>query len=932
MTRNNPAISAIAIRLHTKRLFLFSTLLLLYIIQVKAADIVPSSLTCEFVENPLGLASTSPRFSWMIAANEKNVRQTAYELLVSETLAELHVSGTTTWHSGKVSSDQSVLVEWAGKSLKPFQRYYWKVRVFDANGTASAWSDPAWFETAMLSHEDWQAHWIGDGRPQFERDEDFYQDDGMPLFRKEFEVKKDIASARLYICGLGYYEASFNGSKVGDNVLDPGWTAHRKEALYVTYDVTNKIKGGQNVAAVRLGNGWYNPLPIRLFGRFNLRDYQQTGRPVLKAQILLTYKDGTTETIVTDESWLTTEGPIVRNNVYLGERYDARLEVKNWNRRGTDPSLWKPAIIEKGPDGILVPQLQPAVRIREVISPVGIWQTAQGSYMIDMGINFAGVARIKVKGSQGTKVVLRYGEDVHADSTLNWMTSVAGQIKSAWGLQGGPGAPPDAYQEDTYILKGEKEEEYTPAFTFHGFRYVEVFGWPGKLTTDDIQGIRLAADLKTKGTFSCSNDMFNQLHDVTLRTFLSNVFSVQSDCPAREKMGYGGDIFAVAESYIYNFDMANFYWKTVRDFINDQRPEGGMTEIAPHTGIADRGLGDESGPLGWQLAFPYVQKKVYEFYGDKRIIEHCYPMLVKQMDFIQSKVINGLFHWDIGDHNALDPRAEAFSASAFYYHHAKLIAEFADILGKDGDAKRYEELAETIQKRITNKYLVPGTGRFDNATQAAQLFALYYGLSPEADLTFDVLMSEYERHGWHVSTGIFATKMGFDVLREHDRNDVAYRLVNQRDYPSWGYMLAEGATTLWETWKYPESSPSQNHPMFGSTEEWFYRSLGGINPLAPGFKEVLVKPQPAGDLSWAKASYRSPYGPIVSEWEIDSETYRLSVEIPANTVGEVHVKAKKEDTVKANPAASFAGWKDGYAVYHISSGKYSFEVNYLLEL
>ncbi|WP_028296113.1 family 78 glycoside hydrolase catalytic domain [Olivibacter sitiensis] len=910
-----------------KKVILFSVLSLVWALHVKAADFFPTSLTCEFAENPLGLATSSPRFSWAIAAGRNDVKQSAYELLVSETVDGLQAAETTTWCSGKVHSDQSVLVEWNGKPIKPFQRYYWKVRVFNVEGIASEWSDPAWFETAMLSQKDWKAHWIGDGQQQFEKDEEFYQDDPMPLFRKEFDVKRDIASARLYICGLGYYEASFNGKKVSENILDPGWTAHRKEVLYVTHDVTGMIKKGKNVAGVMLGNGWYNPLPLRLFGRFNLRDHQQTGRPIVKAQLLLTYKDGTTETIVTDESWSTAKGPVIRNNIYLGERYDAQLEVKNWNRAGTDPSLWKPAVIEQGPDGLLVPQLQPPVRIREVVKPVSVWQTEQGSYIVDMGVNFAGVARIKLKGSRGTQVTLRYGEDIYADSTLNWMTSVAGQIKSAWGIKGGPGAPPDAYQEDAYVLKGGATEEYTPHFTFHGFRYVEVFGWPGKLTTENVEGIRLAANLKTNGTFACSNDMFNQLHDVTLRTFLSNVFSVQSDCPAREKMGYGGDMFAVAESYIYNFDMASFYWKTVRDFINDQRPEGGITEIAPFTGIADKGLGDDSGPLGWQLAFPYLQKKVYEFYGDKRIIAHCYPMFVKQMDFIQSKAINGLFHWDIGDHNALDPRAEAFSASAFYYHHAKLIAEFAAILGKDEDAARHETLAANIKRLITRKYLMPGTGRFDNATQAAQLFALYYDFSPEADLTFDVLLKEYERHNWHLSTGIFAAKMGFDVLRKKNMNHIAYRLANQRDFPSWGYMLAEGATSLWESWQYPESSPSQNHPMFGSTEEWFFRSLLGINPAKPGFKEVQIKPQPGGDLTWAKGTYNSPYGLIVSDWAIVGNTYTIAVEIPGNTTATVYVKSKKDGVVRATPGASFVQWEDGFAVYSVASGKYLFETD-----
>lgn len=891
------------------------------------ADFKATQLRCEYIENPLGIDIVKPRLSWIVISSINNVKQNTYEIIISNNENILKENKGNVWESGKIQSDESVQITYNGKPLQSFTRYYWKVRITDTNNKESEWSEIAWFETAMLANSDWTANWIGDGRKQFTKDEDFYQDDPMPLFRKDFSVKKQINSARLYICGLGYYETFMNGEKISENVLDPGWTAHRKQALYITHDITNSVKQGNNTIGVMLGNGWYNPLPLQLFGRFNLRSHQQTGRPVVKAQLRITYTDGSTETIATDESWQAIQGPIIRNNVYLGEHYDARAEVKNWNKNNIRASNWKPAIIENGPDGILTPQMQPAVQIKEIVKPIHIWKTKEGTYIVDMGINFAGVARIRVKGANGTHITLRYGENIHPDSTLNWLTTTPGHIKSMWGLKGGPGAPADAIQEDSYILKGNGTEEYMPRFTFHGFRYVEIKGWPGKPALHDIDGIRMYADLETDGTFACSNEMFNQLHEVTKRTFLSNVFSVQSDCPGREKMGYGGDMVATAESFIYNFNMANFYRKTVQDFINDQTPEGGMTEIVPYTGIADRGIGGESGPLGWQLAFPYLQKQLYDFYGDKQIIEHSYPAFVKQMEFIQSKTIEGLFHWDIGDHVAIDPRAEAFSACAFYYEHARLITEFATILGKTEDANHYKALCEEIKKAIIRKYLIPGTGRFDNATQGAQAFALYYGLSPEPELSFDVLLKEYERHNWHISTGIFSCKMAFDILRESNRNDIAYRLVNQRDYPGWGYMLAQGATTLWESWEYPENGSSQNHPMFGSTEEWFYRSLLGINPGKPGFKEIVIKPQPTGDLTWAKGSYQSIHGKITSDWRIVDGTYTLSIELPANTSGLVYVKTKKDAPVKTETGVKFLHWENGYAIYQVPSGRYDFHTS-----
>ena len=886
-----------------------------------------TSLNCEQISNPLGIDTKNPMLSWIIESPENNIQQSAYEIVVSDDKAMIEKNAGDTWSTGKISSDETVFIKYGGNTLKPFTRYYWKVKVYDQNGTASDWSATAWFETAILDDSDRKASWIGDGNKQFERDEDFYQDDPMPLFRKTISVGKQIKTARLYICGLGYYEAFINGKKVSDNMLDPGWTAHKAQALYVVHDVTGMIKTGQNALGVMLGNGWYNPLPMRLFREYNLRDVQQTGRPVLKAQLLINYTDGSSETICTDETWKTTPGPVIRNNVYLGEHYDARKEIKNWNKVGINESGWKNAVISEGPSGQLEVQMQPPVIVGEVVKAVRVYEYKPGIYIVDMGINFAGVARIKVKGPKGTKVNIRYGENIHPDGSLNWYTTTAGHIKSMWNLTGGPGAPADAYQEDSYILKGEGTEVYAPLFTFHGFRYLEITGWPGKPDVNNFEGLRMYADLKTTGEFECSNDMFNKLHEITMRTFLSNVFSVQSDCPGREKMGYGGDIVATAESFIYNFDMGNFYRKTVRDFINDQRPEGGMTEIAPHTGIALNSIGDGSGPLGWQLAFPYTQKQLYDFYGDIRIIENSYPAFVKQMEFINSKAIDGLFHWDIGDHVALDPRAEAFSACTFYYEHARLITQFANILGKTEDARKYEALCARIKNAIVRKYYIPNTGRFDNATQAAQAFALYYGLSPDPKASLDVLMKEYERHDWHVATGIFACKMAFDVLRETNNNETAYRVANQRDYPGWGHMVAEGATTLWESWDYPDNGSSQNHPMFGSTEEWFYRSLLGINAAKPGFKEIIIKPQPAGDLKWAKGSYQSIRGMIVSDWMIEDDTYTLYVEIPANTTALVYIQTANPGKVKSDPLAAYVEYLDGYAIYKVPSGKYVFKAD-----
>jgi alpha-L-rhamnosidase len=926
----------IDMRLSVRKFFLIIFCLTSRVFVYADAPLQPNGLTCEYIQNPLGIDGKQPRFTWNFISSERNQMQSAYEVIVSDNLKAIQQSVGNIWSAGKVTSSQSIQVEYNGQPLKSFTRYYWRVKVYNQNNDASAWSKINFFETAMLDAKDWKAKWIGDDSKQFERDEDFYKDDRMPLFRKDFTIIKNISSARLYISGLGYYEAYFNGKKTGDHVLDPGFTTYKNQVLYVTYDITAQIKKGKNVAGIMLGNGWYNPLPLRLFGRFNLRDVQQTGRPCVKAEIHLQYNDGTTDIITTDESWKTAPGPILRNNVYLGEKYDARLEQKNWCLPNAELSAWKNVSVIEGPSGRLTAQMQPPIRVTKIIQPLRMTETGKDTFIVDMGQNFAGVARIKLRAPAGAKINLRYGEDLLADGRMNYFTTVAGQIKEQWHLSGGPGAPATAWQMDEYIAKGAGVEVWSPRFTFHAFRFVEITGWQGKPTLNEIEGLRMNSDLESNGTFACSNDMFNKLHEAIKWTFLSNVFSVQSDCPGREKMGYGADMVVTSGAYAYNFNMANFYRKTVSDFANEQQPDGGITEIAPYTGIADRGYGGESGPLGWELAFPYLQNLLYEYYGDERVIADNYEALKRQIDFLKSKARDNNFYWDISDHEALDTKPEAFSATLFYFHHVQLAAKFAGILGKKEDSVKYANLGQQIQKTIVSKYYIPHTGRFDNATQSAQIMALWYGISPDKDSSFKILMNEFERHDMHVSTGIFSTKMMFDILREQNKNDIAYTIANQKDFPGWGYMLSKGATTLWETWKYPDNAPSQNHPMFGSIDEWFYRSLLGINAAAPGFKKIIIKPQPVKELTWATGNYISVHGNIVSDWNISDNKYNLKVSIPPNTTAEIWIRCKEHAEIMENnkPIVQENGLKllryeNGYAVIATGSGDYFFTTEFI---
>lgn len=908
----------------------FLIIALLVVFSVNAFSFQPVNLRCEYIKNPLGI-STTPMLSWEAEASSRAQEQLFYEIIVADNEENLLNQKALVWKSGKRKSDQSINVFYQGKPLKSFTRYYWKVRIYNQEGKASAWSETAWWETAMLKAADWKAQWIGDGTIPPATTEDFYKADPAPLFRKSFHIKKEIKTARLYIAGLGYYEASINGSRIGDHVLDPGWTNYGKQILYNTYDITSQLQSGENVVGVVLGNGFFNPIPMRVFKL--LREYLYIGRPCVKAQIRVAYTDGSVETITTDTSWKTAPGPIIRNNVYLGEQYDANQEIANWDHPSANDSQWKQASLSDIPAGELIPQMQPPIRVTEIIRPVRMTETRPGEFIFDMGQNFAGVARIKVKGPKGTMIKIRYGEDVYSDGSLNVMTSVGGQVKTVWNANWDtPGQPQTAWQEDCYILKGEGEEVWSPRFTFHGFRYVEITGWPGRPALDQIEGLRMNSDLQRTGTFACSNEMFNKLNKAIDYTFLSNVFSVQSDCPAREKFGYGGDIVGIARSFLWFYDMENFYRKAVNDYANDQRPSGGMTETAPFNGIADQGLGENSGPVGWQLAFGYMQKRLYEFYGDIRTIEQFYPTFARQVEFLRSKAEEHIIDRCINDHESLEERIPALFATAHYYHHVILLAEFAGLTNRKNDATTYTRLAEEIKQSFIKKFLQPGTGKVGNQTQGAQAFALYYHLLPEneKEAAFHILLKAIEERDGHIAAGIFGVPAILEVLRRNDRNDIAYKMVNKRTFPGWGHMIESGATTVWETWKYSDNVYSHNHPMFGSVGEWFYQALLGINPAAPGFKRIIIKPQPTADLTWAKGSFHSIYGEIISDWTKTESTFTLKVSIPANTTAKIYLPSTKASSIKEDgkPVDRSGIQVEGrYSCLDVKSGNYIFSID-----
>jgi alpha-L-rhamnosidase len=877
-----------------------------------------TDLRCENLKKPIGIDTKTPGFSWKFIARGRNKHQSAYEIELGDSANMNNPS----WSSGKIISEDNILIRYGGSPLQSFTRYYWHVKIYDENDSASDWTAPVWFETAVMDPSDWNASWISDSKKNPQKPEDYYLENRMPLFRKTFNAAKPIKSARLYVSGLGYYEAYLNGKQVGDQVLDPGFTKYSKTVLYSVYNVTTMLHKGENLAAVSLGSGWWDPLPMLIFGRYDLRKIQETGRPCVRAMLRIVYNDDSTEFVSTDASWITAPGPVVNNSVYLGETYDARLEQKNWNRGAIDSTQWENATVVKGPGGTMFSQMQPPIRITKEIKPVKIKKIGIDSFLVDMGQNFAGVVRIKLKGDTGRQVGIRYGEDTMSDGTLNYMTTVATQIK---GGGGGPGAPDTAWQQDNYILKGGPKEVWHPSFTFHGFRYLLVMGWPGTPKPEDITGLRMNSDLDTNGDFACSNQMYNQIHKMVQWTFLSNVFSVQSDCPGREKMGYGGDMVGTANAFIYNYDMFGFYSKAIHDFADEQLSNGAITEIAPFTGIADMGYGGNSGPLGWQLAFPYLQDQLYEYYGDKNIIATYYQAFKKQMEFLQSKAVNNLFSVDIGDHETLDSKPVAFNAACFYYHHVLLAEKFSVIMNDSVYEKKMFTLAGNIKQAIVNKYYNANTGAFDNGSESSQAFGLWYGLSPDKQKSLKVLIDAVRINKGHISTGLFSTKMLLNVLTSNGLDPVAYAVTTKEGFPGWGYMISKGATTIWERWAETGTVYSQNHPMFGSIDAWFYNAILGITPAEPGFKTILIKPRLIKQLIWAGGTYHSVMGDIVSSWKKSGIGLEMKVTIPPNTRGLIYVPCAENAIIyEGKTQVSVSQYQDGFALLPVGSGAYTF--------
>jgi alpha-L-rhamnosidase len=871
-------------------------------------------LVCEYHTNPLGIDVQHPRLSWKIFSDEQNVMQTAYEIRVADSPSNLNKKNKQIWSSGKVDSDQSVNVEYQGPEIEPMQRVYWQVRIWDNQNKATKWSEPAFWEMGITEPELWTASWI-----TMENEKEKEGSKPSQFFRKEFSTSKKIESARVYVSALGLYELYLNGEKVGDELFTPGWTSYNKRIQYQTYDVTQMLQKENTLGAI-LGDGWYRGN----IGFRNQRNYYGD-KLALIAQLQVNYTDGTSEIIGTDESWKATTGPIIFSDIYNGETYDARLEMPGWETTSFDDTNWGAAAKLNHPKNILIAPQGVPVKAVEEISPIEIITTPNGETVFDMGQNMVGWVRLKVQGNRGDAVTLKFAEVLDKDGNFYIENLRA------------------AKATDVYILKGNGEEIYEPRFTFHGFRFVKIEGYPGTPGLDDITGVVIYSDMEPTGTFVCSDSLINQLQHNIQWGQKGNFLDVPTDCPQRdERLGWTGDAQVFAPTAAFNFNVAPFYTKWMKDVAADQGPDGKVNHVVPDV------LNGAGGSTAWADAAIIVPWQTYLAYGDKRILEEQYSSMKAWVEYMKNRA--GEDYLWIGDTHYGDWLAFATTrsdypgattekdliATAYFSYSSGLLAKIAEILGKSGDAEKYSELSGKVKNAFINEFVTPG-GRLVSHTQTAYALALAFNLLPEnlVPKAAEYLAGDVDKFK-HLTTGFVGTPLLCKTLSNHGYEDLAFMLLNRKDYPSWLYPVTQGATTIWERWdgQKPDGTfqsagmNSFNHYAYGAIGEWLYNYVAGIqiDPENPGYKHFFLAPHPGGGLTHAKAVYKSMYGEIKSDWKTEGNQMVYDVTIPANTTATVTLPSASPEKVLLNdsPLKNDAQQNDEGVTLKLGSGEYRF--------
>ena len=890
---------------------------------IHARQLTAEQLRIEYRDNPVGMDEAQPRFSWIIQSDLNNIEQVAYQVQVAMAESDFDTTEHLTWDTGKVESGQSIQKKYNGPQLEPRTRYFWRVRIWDNHNRTSDWSDAAYWETGLLNPDNWHALWI---EPDIE--EDISGSPPAPMLRREFRLDGSIERARAYVTAHGVYEMEINGKRVGNQVFSPGWTSYQNRLQYQTYDVTGLLHAGDNAVGVMLGDGWFRGY----IGWSDQRNYYGDTLALLM-QMEITYHNGETEIITTDTNWKASTGPILKSDIYNGEFYDARLEKDGWSMPGFDDSDWAGIRIADHDKSRLLGQQAPPVRKIQELKPREIFVTPGGDTVVDMGQNMIGWIRFQVEGQAGTKVILRHAEVL--DRHGNFYTD---------NLRG-------ADQTNTYILKGDEIETWEPRFTFQGFRYVAIDGYPGELTADDLTGIVLHSDIEPSGHFQSSNEWINRLQHNIIWGQKGNFLDVPTDCPQRdERMGWTGDIQVFAETANLYMNTASFLTKWLADLEADQFDDGRIPHVVPNV------LGSNSGGAsGWADAGVIVPWTLYQSFGDLRILERQYESMKAWVTYMEQRAARNenTYLWEsdftFGDWLSFNTTRSDYPGAftdkdlintAFFAHSSNLLSKAAGLLGKDDDEVYYADLFESVRKAFQNEYVTPG-GRVLSNTQTAYLLALRFGLLSDTQIPAAIshLTGAVNMHG-HLTTGFLGTPYLNPILSEFEQDDLAYRLLLRKDYPSWLYPVTMGATTIWERWDgirpngtfQDEGMNSFNHYAYGAIGEWLFSNVAGIKIAEPGYKRFRISPSPGGGLSHARAFLNSPYGFIESSWEINENEFSLEVVVPANTLAEISLPSAYHSSIRLNGRPLSGSEEIRYSelsgqdvLVEVGSGRYIFQ-------
>ncbi|MNJ93832.1 Bacterial alpha-L-rhamnosidase [compost metagenome] len=890
------------------------------------AQVSLGNLRCELLQDPLGIDVVHPRLSWEITSAERDVKQIAYHILVASSVDKLTEKGADVWNSGKVNSSESIYNQYAGLALKSKNKYYWKVKI-STNKGETTWSKPASWSMGLLNYKDWEGRWIGFDR-FFPWDNQAEGRLSARYFRKEFSTSKTVASATAYIMGMGLYELYIDGKKIGDQVLAPAPTDYTKNIKYNTLDITAQLKQGKHAIGVILGNGRF--FAMRQAKAYKVKTF---GFPKLLVQVVIKYTDGSTASIKTDDTWKgTADGPILANNEYDGEVYDARKEFKGWSEPGFDESKWLKTEYVQEPGGTYEAQLNEGMKVMKNIAAVSVTKRPNGKYIIDFGQNFAGWVKFSVKGAKGTVVSLRFAESLEPNGEL-FRTNLR-----------------DAKATDTYTLKGEGIERWSPRFTYQGFRYVELSGYPGIPQKSDFIGCLVSDDMRTVGTFDSSNSLLNQIFKNSWWGIASNYKGMPVDCPQRnERQPWLGDrtVGAYGESFL--FDNTALYKKWLDDIRYAQKADGAIPDVAP---AFWRYYSDN---VTWPATLLFVADMLYKQTGDITVLHKNYPAVKKWMGYMKDRYMNteGIMTKDsYGDWcappataadgkgvNADQKHPSALIATAYYFQLATMMAHYSTLTGNGGDNAGYTELASELKKAFNLKFY-NAQGYYGDNKLTDNLLPVYFGMVEDqykAKVVKQICSIIEEKNNGHLSTGVIGTNFLMRTLTDNGRSDLAYRIAAQKTYPSWGYMIENGATAIWELWNGNTAAPkmnSQNHVMMlGDLLIWYYENLAGIKAGAPGFKEIVMKPELIKGLDKVNATYQSVYGPIKSSWTKTDSKFSWNISVPPNTTARISIPAKSAGEVKEGAAQAtatkglkFIQMEAGRAVFELGSGDYAFSV------